>query len=147
MTNLNSFRDRQAELLEMISDIKAMLKPEVLSIKPNAKLAYQTICALADKMKVHLAAGSEDVYPPLLTHEDSNLKSLAWGFLSGEKPIRKSYEDYYKKWLKNCDFNFSEEFRADTVEVLDMLADRIQREQDVLLPKLEKSGVFQHSQA
>jgi len=147
MTSLTDFRDRQAELLEMISDIRAMLKPEVLSIKPNAKLAHQTICALADKMKVHLAAGSEDVYPPLLTQTDTQLKSLAWGFLVGEKPIHKCYEDYYKKWLKDKDFNFSDEFRVDTVEVLDMSAERIRRERDVLLPKLEKSGLFEQPRA
>jgi len=142
MTALDSVRSRHASLLEMISDLRAMLKPEILSIKPNAKLAYETLCSLSDRMKDHLAKEDAGLYPRLLTHESPQVKSIAWGFINGEKPLRKMFDDYHKKWLKDCDFNFTQDFLGDTHEMLEMLESRIDRERTVLLPKLEQIGVF-----
>ena len=142
MNSIESVKGRHANLLEMIGDIKQMLKPEILQIKPNAKLAYELICSLADRMKEHLSAEDQGLYPPLLTHEDPKVKSIAWGFINGEKPLRKMFDEYHKKWLKNCDFTFSEEFVTETGQMLDVLETRIDREQTVLLPKLEQMGVF-----
>jgi hypothetical protein len=147
MTSIDSVKGRHSDLLEMISDVRQMLKPEILSIRPNAKLAYETICTLADKMKQHLSAEDEGLYPPLLTHEDPKVKSVAWGFINGEKPLRKMFDSYYKKWLKNCDFSFSDEFMRDTHEMLAMLETRIDREQTILLPKLTQMGLFSPPQA
>ncbi len=142
MEILNEFRSRQNELLEMLGDLNAMLKPELLKIKPNAKAAHEHLCELGKKLNKHLSEEDRGVYPPLLTHEDPKLKSLAWGFISGEKPLRKQFESYHRKWLKDCDFTFSDAFLEETNEVFSAIESRIRREQEVLLPKLEKSGVF-----
>lgn len=142
MEILIEFKERQTELLGMISDLKVMLKPEQLKVKPNAKAAHEHLCSLGEKLKRHLSAEDKGLYPPLLTHENPKLKSLAWGFISGEKPLRKQFEGYYQKWLKDCDFNFTEEFLDETLEMFGAIESRIEREQTVLLPKLEESGVF-----
>ena len=142
MSALDNVKNRHVSLLETISDLRAMLKPEILSIRPNAKLAYETICSLSDNMKDHLAKEDASLYPSLLTHENPQVKSIAWGFINGEKPLRKMFDDYHRKWLKNCDFNFTEEFLVDTHEVLELLESRIDRERTVLIPKLEQIGVF-----
>ena len=142
MHTLENFRTRQKELLELIGDLKSMLTPEQLRIRPNAKTAYQTMCQLGDKMKEHLSAEDKGVYPPLLIHEDPKLKSLAWGFISGEKPLRRQFEDFYRRWLKDCDFSFTEEFLKDSHELFTAIEDRIEREQNVLLPRLQESGLF-----
>ena len=142
MEILVEFKQRQGELLGMISDLKAMLKPEQLRIKPNAKAAHEHLCCLGEKLKRHLSEEDRGVYPPLLTHENPKLKSLAWGFISGEKPLRKQFESYYHKWLKDCDFNFTNEFLDETLEIFGVIETRIEREQTVLIPKLEESGIF-----
>jgi DUF438 domain-containing protein len=127
---------------QMICDLRAMMTPEQLSIRPNAMTAYKMICDLAEMMKGHMSEQDRGIYPGLLIHQDPKLKSMAWGFLNGQKPMRKQFEHYNNKWLKNCDFNFSDEFIADTFEIFDMIEDRIQREETILIPTLEKSGVF-----
>ena len=43
MSTLVDFRDRQAEIQQMISDLRVMLQPEYLSVKPNAKTAHDTL--------------------------------------------------------------------------------------------------------
>lgn len=142
MKGLDEFRSTQLEILEMIGDLKIMLKPEQLKAKPNAKAAHEALCALGQKLKDHLAAEDKGLYPPLLTHEDPKLKSLAWGFISGEKPLRKQFDSYYHAWLKDCDFSFSDKFMGETQEIFTLIEARIEREQTVLFPKLEESGVF-----
>jgi len=147
MKTLSSYRDRQAELLQMIEDLQSILTPEQLKIRPNAKTAYELLCGLADKVKQHLAEEDKGLYPSLLIHADPKVKSIAWGFISGEKPLRKTFDDYYKKWLKHCDFNFTDEFIRETRGVFDMLQYRIERENQVLFPKLVEIGMFQEIRA
>ena len=145
MQTLSSFRSRHAELMQMIDDLQAILNLEQLKIRPNAKTAYQLLCDLSDKVKEHLAEEDKGLYPSLLIHEDPRVKSVAWGFISGEKPLRKSFDDYHKKWLKNCDFNFTDDFLRETHEIFDMLVGRIEREEQVLVPKLLEIGMFKEA--
>ncbi|MET0026270.1 MAG: hemerythrin domain-containing protein [Candidatus Thiodiazotropha sp.] len=142
MSTLENLRGSHTDMQEIISDLRAMMTREQLSIRPTAMTAHKLICDLADKMKDHMIEQDRGIYPDLLTHQDPKLKSMAWGFLNGQKPMRKQFEQYHNKWLKNCDFNFSEDFIADTFEIFDMIEDRIQREETILIPTLEKSGVF-----
>jgi hypothetical protein len=142
VSTLESLRGSHSDMLEIIGDLRAMMTREQLSIRPTAMTAHKLICELADKMKDHMVEQDRGIYPDLLTHQDPKLKSMAWGFLNGQKPMRKQFEQYNNKWLRNCDFNFSDDFIADTFEIFDMIEDRIQREETILLPTLEKSGVF-----
>ena len=147
MQTLASFHNRQAELLQMIEDLQSILTPEHLRIRPNAKTAYELLCDLGDKIKQHLAEEDKGLYPSLLIHEDPKVKSIAWGFISGEKPLRKTFDDYYRKWLKHCDFNFTDEFLEESHEIFDMLQYRIERENQVLFPKLVEIGMFREASA
>lgn len=143
MFKLEQYRHSHAELRQMVDDLKAILTPELLKIRPNAKIAHELLCDLGTKVRSHLAAEDRGLYPTLLIHDDPKVKSIAWGFISGEKPLRKVFDDYHKHWLKNCDFNFTDEFLAETHEVFDMVAKRIEREEQILLPKLLEIGLFQ----
>jgi hemerythrin-like domain-containing protein len=147
MQSLESYRSSHAELRQMIDDLKSILTLDHLKIRPNAKTAYELLCDLGEKVKRHLAEEDRSIYPTLLIHDDPKVKSIAWGFISGEKPLRKIFDDYYKKWLKHCDFNFSETFLSETHEVFDMLLQRIDREEQVLFPKLVEIGMFQETRA
>ena len=142
MKVLDDFRTRQAELTQMIDDLTAIMTTEQLKIKPTAKTAHDLLCNLGKKLKEHLSAEDRGVYPPLLTHEDPKLKSLAWGFISGEKPLRKQFESYYRRWLKDCNFEFTQEFMDETRELFGAIETRLERESTILLPRLEASGMF-----
>ena len=98
LNTIDNFRVSQNELLQSISDLKVMIQPEFLKVKPNAKTVYETLCSLGDMMKSHLSDEGKNLFPPLLIHEDNKLKSLAWGFITGERPLRKQFDSYYKKW-------------------------------------------------
>jgi hemerythrin-like domain-containing protein len=147
MQTLSSYRKRQAGLLETIEELQSLLTAEQLRVRPNARIAYELLCDLGDKVKQHLAEEDKGLYPSLLIHDDPKVKSIAWGFISGEKPLRKTFDDYYDKWLKQCDFNFTDEFIEETRSVFDLLQYRIERENQVLFPKLVEIGMFQEARA
>ncbi len=145
MQTMKEYESTHAELRQMIEDLQSIMTPEHLKVRPNAKTAYELLCDLGDKVKKHLADEDRSIYPSLLIHEDPRVKSIAWGFISGEKPLRKVFDDYYKKWLKDCEFNFTEGFVEETREVFDMLTQRMDREEQVLFPKLVEIGMFQET--
>ena len=144
MQNLSVYRHRHAELTQMIDDLRSLLQPERLRIRPNAKTAYQLLCALSEKVKEHLSEEDRGLYPTLLIHDDPKVKSIAWGFISGERPLRRTFDTYHKRWLKHCEFKLDEEeFLRETAAIFAMVADRIEREEQILFPKLMEIGVFQ----
>jgi hemerythrin-like domain-containing protein len=147
MQTLSSYRKRQSGLLETIEELQSLLTAEQLRVRPNARIAYELLCDLGDKVKQHLAEEDKGLYPSLLIHDDPKVKSIAWGFISGEKPLRKTFDDYYDKWLKQCDFNFTDEFIEETRSVFDLLQYRIEREYQVLFPKLVEIGMFREARA
>ncbi len=147
MQTLTSYRNRHAELMQMVEDLRSILNPEQLKVRPNAKTAYQLLCDLSDKVKQHLAEEDRGLYPSLLIHDDPRVKSIAWGFISGEKPLRKVFDDYYKKYLKHCDFDFTGDFLRETHDLFEVLEARIEREEQVLLPKLVEIGMFHEVRA
>jgi hemerythrin-like domain-containing protein len=142
MATLDGYRSTHSDLRQMIDDLRSLLTMEQLRIRPNARTAYEMLCDLGERVRRHLTEEDHSLYPSLLIHDDPKVKSLAWGFISGEKPLRKTFEDYHSRWLKNCDFNFSDDFLAETQEVFSMVAQRLDREERVLLPKLLEIGMF-----
>jgi hemerythrin-like domain-containing protein len=144
---LDGYRNSHAELRQMIDDLRSIMTKEQLKIRPNARTAYQLMCELSDKVKEHLSDEDRQLYPNLLVHEDPRIKSIAWGFISGEKPLRRTFDEFHKKWLKDCDFNFTDAFLEESHEIFDMLSYRIDREEQVLFPKLEEIGILAHQHA
>jgi hemerythrin-like domain-containing protein len=147
MYDLAHYRSSHTDLRQMIEDLKCLLTPEMLKIRPNAKTAYQLLCELGTKVRAHLGEEDRGVYPSLLIHEDPRVKSLAWGFINGERPLRRAFDDYHRKWLKNCDFNFTQEFIDESRDIFQMVSDRIDRENQVLFPKLVEIGIFEEARA
>ncbi|WP_295430994.1 hemerythrin domain-containing protein [uncultured Thiodictyon sp.] len=142
MQTLDGYRSTHSELRQMIDDLRSLLTTEQLRVRPNARTAHELLCDLDERVRRHLAEEDRGLYPSLLIHEDPKVKSIAWGFISGERPLRKIFHDYHKNWLENCDFNFSDDFVTETHEVFEMVGQRIEREEQVLFPKLVEIGMF-----
>jgi len=139
MKSVATFHQQHVEIMEMIEELRPLLTKEELGIKPVAITAHRLLCELVQKVKEHLAGEDKSLYPELLVHEDPKVKSIAWGFISGEQSIRKWFGEYHKKWLKDCDFNFTDEFLEETNEIIEALIKRVEREESFLFPKLEKA--------
>jgi hypothetical protein len=141
MTTIAHLRETHTQLQEMISDVKTGLTAENLKIRANAKAMHTLLCDVAVKVREHLGEEDKEMYPQLLKQGNS-LKHTAWNFIAGETELRKEFEVYYKKYLKDCDFQLTEAFVKETNNILDAVLARIEREEKVLFPKLEEAGMF-----
>ena len=137
MQPVSYFRDQHVEILKMVEELRPLLNKEQLQVRVVAKTAQTLLGDLADRIKGHLAEEDKDLYPILLTHSDLDVRSTAWKFISGEHALRQAFADYGKKWLKEGDFECSDELLTETNELLETLTVRIDREEQFLYPKFE----------
>jgi hypothetical protein len=142
---LADYRSTHSELRQMIDDLQAILTPDRLRIRPNAKTACELLCDLGEKVRRHLRDEDCNLYPNLLIHGDPKVTSLAWGLIGDEKPLRATFDNYHARWLRHCDFDFSDEFLAETREIFDLVCQRIVQEERVLIPKLVEIGMFREA--
>ena len=139
MKQLDEYRHQHEELSEIVAVLRRLLKEDELKIEANAHLAHEKLCNLADKLKMHLSGEDKELYPKLLVDEDPSIKAIAWGFIRNESPLRKQFDRYAKKWLKASSFEYSEDFVAETNDLLDALMKRINKEEKELFPRLEQA--------
>lgn len=140
--SLEALAAHRREISEIASTLRAMLSPDQLQIRPVAQVAKRLLCDLCDRVAKHLIEEDKDLYPSLMAHGDLLIQSMAWGFQAGDRPLRRQFEAYHQRWLKDCDFEFTEQFLDETVELLDAIELRLKREQQVMIPQLEDSGIF-----
>ncbi|CAK0767612.1 Hypoxanthine phosphoribosyltransferase [Gammaproteobacteria bacterium] len=137
---IHDLQDTHIEIRTMITELKQVMNQEQLAVRPTARMAHHMLCDLTAIIHDHLAEEDKHLYPPLLSHEDPKIRNLVWGFLNGEKAVRKQCDDYRHKWLKECRFEFSDEFITTTLEMLDHVMMRIEQEETLLYPKLQTTG-------
>lgn len=135
------------EISEIASTLRAMLSPEQLQIRPIAQIARLLLCDLCTKVRIHLVEEDEELYPDLLASGDIRIQSMAWGFQVGDRPLRRQFESYHSKWLRDCDFEFTGRFLEDTVELLDAIELRLHREIQVMIPQILESGILSRAHA
>ena len=136
MHPIHFYHEQHAEILGMVEDLRPLLNKESLQTRTVAKTAHRLLCEIAAKLKEHLAEEDKELYPSLLTHPDAKVRTTAWGFINGQHALRQWTEQYNKKWLKDCDFQFTDEFLKDTEELLGLLTVRVDREERSLFPRL-----------
>lgn len=142
MQILDGYRNTHSELRRTIAELRAMLEAEQWRRSPQARQAYEGLCDLGERVRLHLADEHRRLYPTLLMHDDPDASAVAWGFLRSELPLRESFDRYYERWLKHCDHDFGDDFLAETREVFDLVAQRIEREEQVLIPKMLEVGLL-----
>ena len=147
MQTLDGYRSTHSDLRRMIDDLRPLLTPDKLCVRPNARTAYELLCDLDERVQTHLAEADCGLYPKLLIHDDPKVKAMAWGFINGEGALRLMFENYYKKWLKTADFNFSDTFLAETLQIFEVIDQRLHREEAVLMPKLVEIGMLHQPRA
>lgn len=142
MTTLAELDRQRLEILEITGAVMGLLTPAQLRIAPIAKVTHILLCDLCEKVSEHLAEEHRGVYPSLLTHEDQKIKNMAWGLINNDKQLKPAFHDYAKRWLKDCEFQFTEEFILETHGILDTITRRLDMEYNTIMPKLSSSEVL-----
>ncbi|BAO44444.1 hypothetical protein [Thiolapillus brandeum] len=142
MTTIAELHRRRRDIVETASVIDNLLTPEQLSVNAIAKVTHILLCDLCEMVTEHLAGEHKDLYPSLLTHEESSVNNMAWGLINNDKLLKPEFSQYKRKWLKDCEFQFTDAFIEDTRGVLKSLKQRMDLEKTTVIPKLEKAEIF-----
>jgi len=126
----------------MAAVIQGLMTPEQLAIEPIAKVTHILVCDLCDLVSDHLIEQHKGVYPALLTHNEQSIKNMAWGLINNDTLIKPEFSAYKRRWLKDCEFQFSDEFIRDTNEILKSLHQRIDLEKNTIMPRMEDQQVL-----
>ena len=142
MTTLNEMHRRRHEIREMAIVVKNLMTPEQLAVGPIAKVTHILLCDLCELMSEHLADEHKGVYPALLSHSEQYINNMAWGLINNDKLLKPEFGAYKKRWLKDCEFQFSDEFIQDTNDILDSLNQRLDLEKNTILPRMQEQQVL-----
>ncbi len=142
MTTIADLHRRRQEIVETASVIDSLMTPKQLSIHAIAKVTHILLCDLCEMVTDHLAESHKELYPGLLTHADPSVKNMAWGLINNDKLLKPEFSQYKRKWLKDCEFQFTEAFIEDTHSVLKSLMQRMDLEENTVMPKLERAEIL-----
>ena len=142
MTTLNEMHRRRHEIREMAIVVKNLMTPEQLAVGPIAKVTHILLCDLCELMSEHLADEHKGVYPALLSHSEQYINNMAWGLINNDKLLKPEFGAYKKRWLKDCEFQFSDEFIQDTNDILNSLNQRLDLEKNTILPRMQEQQVL-----
>ena len=131
-------QQQQDEILKITSVVRDLMDPAQLRIPSIAKVAHILLCDLCKKLNQHLSDEHKGVYPALLVDSDLNIYNLAWDLINYDKPLREEFSAYKKRWLNDCEFQFTNEFIKDTISTLNFLENRLEMESRYLIPYLEQ---------
>jgi hemerythrin-like domain-containing protein len=139
MRKLEDYQKEHKEIMESVTVLNSFLTKDQLDVDANARAVQDMLSGLSERINRHLSGEDQGLYPDLLTHEDPKIKAIAWGYLRGESPLRKTFEKYRQRWLKQRGIKLSEEFIADTRDLLAVLTERIEKEEKELFPVLGRA--------
>ena len=128
--------------MEMAAAVEKLLTPEQMAIPSIAKVTHILLCDLCAAMTDHLADEHKSIYPNLLTHEDQAIKNMAWGLINNDKLLKPEFSFYKRKWLRDCEFQFTDDFIQDTNAMLSTLRQRMDLEERTVIPRIEEAEIL-----
>lgn len=131
------FRNQHSEMLKVTSEISARLNADRLS--KDATEIRTLLSQLLGKLSVHLAMEDKSLYPKLLQHPETRIRSLAQRFNSEMGSIGKAVAEYQAKWPNPVSIQRdARTFIDHTQNILQSLAKRIAKEDAELYPTVDQ---------
>ena len=137
MAYTDKYREQHVDLAAMASQIKDL--SQILRSDEDCINIRGELSRLAGKLTVHLSMEDQGMYPRLKEHADAELKSTAATFAQEMGGISQAFSAYSTKWTGSAIRADMQGFAAETRTVVDVLLQRIQRENTVLYPMVDRA--------
>jgi len=139
MAKSDRFTQQHDELLALANELAATLDADKLS--ENASQARRVLNKLAGKLLIHLGAEDEFLYPHLLASNDEETRQVAQQFVDEMGGISKAFVGYNDKWKMAASIQADAVgFINETKAIYTALAERIEKENTVLYPLMDKAA-------
>lgn len=131
MARTDRFRQQHNDLLKIAGDLQALLNPADLA-KDGTK-ARSCLAVLMGKLVLHLTTEDKILYPELVANKDGAVSALARRYSAEMQVTTKAVVAYNDKWATPSAIKTNpKDFVSETRAVLNILADRIKRENNEL---------------
>jgi len=137
MAKSDRFRQQHDELLGLANALAATLDTGKLSA--DGAPARSALSKLAGKLLLHLGAEDEHLYPNLMSSNDASTKKIAQQFVDEMGGIADAFIRYNTKWKTASGIQAdAASFIKETKGIYKALADRIDKENNILYPLMDK---------
>jgi len=139
MAKSDRFIQQHDELLVLANELAATLNADQLSA--SAGNARSILNRLAGKLLIHLGAEDEHLYPHLLASNDEETKRIAKQFVDEMGGISQAFIAYNDKWKTAASIQADAAgFINETKAIYAALAERIEKENTILYPLIDKAA-------
>ncbi len=136
MLETDTYRRQHDDLLDLMEQISVILSKARFR-KELSKL-HSLLNQLNGRFSVHLAMEDESLYPSLQEHPDEMVRTVAGHFMGEMGGLFDKFKRYMNTWkLSNSIINDQMEFIRQTERLMDMIKNRIERENSELYPLAE----------
>lgn len=137
MSLTENLKRQHKELVQVVTGLVSLLQADKL-IK-DATTARGLLAILAGKLTVHLQMEDKSLYPHLLSHKNDRLISLTTKYINEMGGIKESFEAFLKRWPTSARIQENPEgFIRETKGVIDILSNRISKEDKELYPLVDQ---------
>lgn len=139
MGRTERFQEQHAGLVKVVKEIAAQLDENKLAT--DAQGVRKLLIDLGARLKLHLVTEDQTLYPEMINHKDPKIKAMATRFQNEMGTIRVAFEDYMKRWATASAIQANAAgFVKETKAVFDVLAKRIEKENNELYPMVDKAA-------
>lgn len=134
--HLDSLRSDHIEILSIIAEIQHFLEPEI--IKQNATAVQNLVARLTQKTLSHLLLEDRFFCQEMLISTHDETRNLAQQHIANMGNMATQLKDYIQTWQNEDNIRLlPERFCAESKMLLESLQQRINREEQILYPKVE----------
>lgn len=132
----NTYRIQHEELERIAGALAGKL------VTGSADELRKDLVRLAGALKVHLALEDRSMYPRLLEHEDSAVRSTAREYQRTMGDLAPAFDAYYQKWMRrNAIEDSRADFASDTAQIAKALGSRIKLENENLYDMIDRKDI------
>ncbi|PAB60163.1 hemerythrin domain-containing protein [Anaeromicrobium sediminis] len=136
MSNIDNLVRQHVEIKNNINTLKNIISNK--NLEDNSFEIAKLINTLAGKLKVHLSSEDKHLYPRLLQDDNDKIRKTAEVYNDEMKDVYSTFTDFKMKYnTKNKINDNIISFREDTRKILNILENRIKKEDLNLFPLLK----------
>ncbi len=136
MNFTEAFIKQHDELVDTVGKISQYL--EVHKLKNNLGEVQNHLSILSRTLNAHLLMEDRGLYPVMLEHGNITAKELARLYIDEMGGLKNAFVEYIINWKENRIADDPEKFIDETKSIFNLLANRVEKENTILYPFVEK---------
>ena len=131
MMKTEKFREQHVVILDIARKISAALNTDQLRYNPDEM--FELVTEFAGNVKLHLVLEDDVLYPLLLEHKDSEIRTLAQKYMNEHGKLKDVILEYASKWANSIEIQRNpKEFIEHTRSIFNLVKNRIYNEDNDL---------------